>query len=154
MYFFNQTPIYFAARLVQSLFDASIYFIVRTSETVTVARHCQYVCSLSVLLSTMGMTCTTQTVLVLVWWPSSEIILIRVWVPCLQAVATIWGWCLFCSRASDCAATIRGWGLFEGGDYLSAASIWRNSFIFKLLTTGIKASEKKLGNLCTFSEYQ
>ena len=30
------------------------------SETVTVARHCQYMCSLSVLLSAVGTTCTTQ----------------------------------------------------------------------------------------------
>ena len=30
------------------------------SETVTVAKHCQYMCSLSVLLSAVGTTRTTQ----------------------------------------------------------------------------------------------
>ena len=37
--------------------------------------------SLSGLLSAVEMTCTTQTVIALVWWPSSEIICTRVCVP-------------------------------------------------------------------------
>ena len=52
-------------------------------------------------------------VLVLAWWQSSEIIHTRVHVPRLLAMATIWERRLFCSRASDCVATIRGWRLFE-----------------------------------------
>ena len=67
--------------------------------------------SLSVLLSALRTTRTTQTVLALAWWPSSEIIRTRVRVPCLLAAATIQGRCL--SRASDCVATIQGQRLFE-----------------------------------------
>ena len=33
------------------------------------------------------------------------------------------GRCVFCSRALDCVATIRGWPLFEGGHYLRVATI-------------------------------
>ena len=47
--------------------------------------------SLSVLLSAVGMTRTTQTVLVLAWWLSSEIICSCVRVPRLLATATIRG---------------------------------------------------------------
>ena len=52
-------------------------------------------CSVSVLLSVVGTTRTTQTVLALAWWPSSEIIHASVCVPCLLAAATIWGRQLF-----------------------------------------------------------
>ena len=69
--------------------------------------------SLSVLLSAMGMTCTIQTVLALAWRPSSEIIHTHVHVLRLLVAATIWGQRLFRSRASDCAATIRGQQLLE-----------------------------------------
>ena len=79
--------------------------------------------NLSVLLSAVGMTCTTQTVLALAWWPSSAIIRTWVHVPHLLAMATIQGWYLFRSRASDCAATIRGWQLLEIGVYLKKYSI-------------------------------
>ena len=91
--------------------------------------------SLSVLLSAVRTTCTTQTVLALAWWSSSEIICTCVHMPSVLAAATIWGRHLFYSRASDCAATIsdystvatiRGWRLFEGGDYSRAATIRRN----------------------------
>ena len=64
---------------------------------------------LSVLLSAVG---TTHTTLALVWWSSSEIIHTR-----LLAMATIQRRCLFRSRASDCAATIWGWLLFEEIQY-------------------------------------
>ena len=73
--------------------------------------------SLSILLLAAGTTRTTWTVLALVWWLLSEIIRTCVRVPCLLAAATIWGQCLFRSRASDCAATIQGRPLFEGGVY-------------------------------------
>ena len=78
---------------------------VRTSETVTVARRCQ--CStrsLSVLLSAVGTTRTTQTILahvVLMWWPSSEIIRTRVRVPHFSCRFRL---CGYYSRA----ASIRG----------------------------------------------
>ena len=42
----------------------------------------------------------------------------RVRVPNLLAVATIRGWRLLYSRASDCVATIRGQRLFEERRYL------------------------------------
>ena len=74
--------------------------------------------SLSVLLSALGMTCATQTVLALVWWPLSETIRTCVHVPHFLAVATIRGWCLFHSRALDCVVTNWGWRLFEGSVYL------------------------------------
>ena len=82
--------------------------------------------SLSVLLSAVGTTCTTQTVLVLAWSPS-EIIRTRVRMPRMPATATIRGRRLFHSRALDCVATIRGRRLFEGGIYSRAASIRRNT---------------------------
>ena len=47
--------------------------------------------SLSVLLSAVGTTRTTQTVLALAWRPSSEIIRTHVRVPGLLAAATIYG---------------------------------------------------------------
>ena len=62
----------------------------------------------------METTRTTQTVLVLAWWPSSEIIHTHVGVLCLLAAATIRGWHLFRWRALDCAATIQGRPLLEG----------------------------------------
>ena len=49
-------------------------------------------CSLSVLLSAVGTTRTTLTVLVLVRWWSSEIIRTCVRMLCLLATATIQGW--------------------------------------------------------------
>ena len=62
--------------------------------------------SLSVLLSALGTTRTTQIDLVLAWWPSFT----QVCASCLLIVATIQRQHLFCSRAS---ATIQGWRLFE-----------------------------------------
>ena len=84
--------------------------------------------SLSVLLSAVGTTHTTQTVLPLAWWPSSEIIHTRVCMLCLLAAATIQGRSFFRSRDLDCAATIRGRRLFKEIQYsnlctLSASSI-------------------------------
>ena len=84
--------------------------------------------SLSVLLSAVGTTRTAQTVLALVWWPSSEIIRTRVRVPRLLAEATIRGRRLFRSRASDCAATIRGRLLFEGGVYSKKYGNYHTAF--------------------------
>ena len=85
--------------------------------------------SLSVLLSAVGTTHTTQTVLALAWWPSSEIIRTRVCMLCLLAAATIQGRSFFRSRDLDCAATIRGRRLFKEILYsnlctLSASSIF------------------------------
>ena len=135
--------IYFAARFVQLLFEVGIYFFGNPGDindgwlryirvrrwwlldTVSSTR------SLSVLLSAVGMTRTTQTVLALAWWPSSEIICTRVRVLRLLAAATIRGWRLFCSWKSFrlCgyylrAATIQGRRLFEGGDYSRVTTIW------------------------------
>ena len=59
--------------------------------------------SLSVLLSAMKTSRTTQTALVLAWRPLSEIIHICVYVPLILATATIR---VRCFRASDCVATI------------------------------------------------
>ena len=69
--------IYFAGRFVRLLFEGSIYLFgkpgdtndgldkVRTSETVTVARPVSSTRRLSLLLSAVGTTRTTQTVLAL-----------------------------------------------------------------------------------------
>ena len=123
--------IYFTTRFVQLLFEGGYYSRVtfyffakpgdikdswiryirvgrwRLLDTVSSTR------SLSVLLSAMGTTRTTQTILALAWWPLLEIIPTRVHMPRLLAAVTIWGQCLFRSRASDCAATIWGRHLFE-----------------------------------------
>ena len=130
--------IYFAACFVWLLFEGGVYFFGklrdswiryvrvrwwRLLDTVSSTR------SLSVLLSAVGMTHTTQTVLVLVWWPLSEIIHM-----CARAAFTSrsyyssrvfisfknFGLCGYYSRA----ATIWGRQLFEGGNYLRAATIW------------------------------
>ena len=93
------------------------------NETVTVASVVSSMHSLSVLLSAVGMTRTTQTVLALAGRSSSEIIRTCVRVPRFLAAATIQGQRFFHSRASDCVATIRGRPLFEGGHYLRAATI-------------------------------
>ena len=76
--------------------------------------------SLSVLLSVMETSRTTQTVLVLAWWPSSEIICIRACVCSAYTGSS----CGYYSRAGftllrdpDYAETIRRQRLFEGGDY-------------------------------------
>ena len=124
-----QSPLIQIAHFVQLLFEAGIYFFGkprdindgwimyiqvrqwRLLDTVSSMR------SLSVLLSAVGTTHTTQTVLALAWWLSSESIRTRVHVPRLLAAATIRGQRLFHSRASDCAATIWGRRLFEGGIY-------------------------------------
>ena len=100
-------------------------------------------CSLSVLLSVVETSRTTQTALVLAWWPSSEIICITqtalalAWWPsseiiCIRAcmcvlhipvvaAVTILGQDLFCSEI-----LIMQW-LFEGGDHSRVATIrgWR-----------------------------
>ena len=117
--------IYFTAWFVQLLFEGSVYFFINDSwigykwvrrwwllDTVSSTR------SLSVLLSAVGTTRTTQTVLALAWWPLSEIIRTCVRVPRLLAAATIQGQHLFHSRASGCAATIWGQPLIKGGAYL------------------------------------
>ena len=70
-------------------------------------------CSLSVLLSAVGRTRRTQTVLALVWWALSEIIRTCVCIPHLLPAATIRGRCSFRSRASDWVASIWGWLLFK-----------------------------------------
>ena len=62
---------------------------VHTSETVMVARCCPSTCSLSVLLSAVGTTHTTQTVLALAWLPSSKTIRTHGRMPRLLVAATI-----------------------------------------------------------------
>ena len=79
--------------------------------------------SLSLPLSAMGMTCTTQTVLALAWWLLSEIICTRVCVPRLVAAVTIQGQHLFRSELRIVRL------LFEGGHYLRAVSIRRNTVL-------------------------
>ena len=123
----------FCAATIQGwlLFEGSDYFFgnpgdmtewwldkVCTSEMVMVARRCQYSKrSLSVLLSAVGTTCTTQIVLALAWWPLSQIICTCVCMLHWLAAATIRGQRLLRSRALDCAATIRERQLFKGGIY-------------------------------------
>ena len=74
--------------------------------------------SLSVLLSVAGMTRTTQTVLVLGWWPSSETI--RTHESVLWVLPGIY------SRALNCVGTIRGQSLFEG--FLLSAG-WKLQYV-------------------------
>ena len=95
--------IYSAAGFVWLLFEGGVYFFgksgdindswirykVRTSETVMVARCYPSTCSLSVLLSAVGTTHTTQTVLALAWLPSSKTIRTHGHMPRLLAAATI-----------------------------------------------------------------
>ena len=81
--------------------------------------------SLSVLLSAVEMTCTTQNS------PSTSVVTIRNHShTCAPAVFTSHGYysrVMFISyRASDCVAIIQGRCLFEGSDYLRPASIRRN----------------------------
>ena len=130
LYFFDQTPqLLFISLLVLCGYYSRAAFISLESPETSTMGWIRYVrwwwlldavsstCSLSLLLSAVGTTRTTQTVLALAWWPSSEIIRTRVRMPHLLAAATIRGWRLFRSRASDCAATIWGQWLFEGGVY-------------------------------------
>ena len=64
-----------------------------------------------------------QSLVLLAWWPSSEIIRTRVCMSRLLAAATIRGQRLFRSRASGCVAIIWGRSLFEGGVY-SKKYLW------------------------------
>ena len=73
--------------------------------------------SLSLPRSAVETSHRTWTFLALAWWPSSAIVCISVHVLCILAVATIWGWHLFCSELLL---------EFEGGNYLRAASNQRN----------------------------
>ena len=82
-------------------------------------------CSPSVLLPAMEKNCTTWTALALVCWSLSEIIRIRVRVPCILAVATVQELHLFCSEL------LVPWLLFKGGNYSKAASIQRNTVCVK-----------------------
>ena len=122
--------IYFAAHFVRLLFEGGVYFFGKPQDIndgwiryIRVRRWwlldaVSSMRSLLVLLSAVGTTRTTPTVLALAWWPLSEIIRTHVHVPHLLSVATIRGRRLFCSRASYCAATIRGRCLFEEIQYL------------------------------------
>ena len=117
--------IYFAATIRgRLLFEGSVYWFGKPGDTnngwigYKWVRQCRLLDavssthSLSVLLSAVGMTHTTPA---LVWWPSSEIIRTRVCMCVLHllAAATIQGWRLFHSRASDCVVTIPGQPLFQ-----------------------------------------
>ena len=110
--------IYFGARFVQLLFEGGVFLwkAWRRPRWLDRVRGCTR--SFSVLLSAVRMTCTTQTVLALAWWPSSEIIRTRVratFTTCgyYSRVAFIssksFGLCGYYSRA----AIIRVWRLFE-----------------------------------------
>ena len=77
--------------------------------------------SLSVLLSVMEKSCATQTILLLACWPSLAVIPTCVGVLSSLAVATLWERRVFCSGLPIVRL------LFEGRDYSSMASIWRNT---------------------------
>ena len=87
-----------------------------TSDTVTLLHDVNSTHSLSVLLSAVETTRTTQTALALAWWLASVII-------CTRACAAYssrgyYMWVAFISlRAPDYVATIRGRQLFKGGVY-------------------------------------
>ena len=68
--------------------------------------------SLSVPLSAMETSCTTQTNLALAQWPWSDTIRACMRVLHILAAATIEGG-IYSLRASDCLATIQGWRLFH-----------------------------------------
>ena len=99
--------IYFAAGFVWVLFEGGAYFFGKPGDInegwiryVRVRRWwlldaASSMRSLSVLLSAVGTTRTTQTVLALAWLPSSEIICTHGRVPCLLPAATIRGRRLF-----------------------------------------------------------
>ena len=101
--------IYFAVHFVWLLFEGGVYLFGKPGDInngwIRYERVRQWwlldavssMHSLSVLLSAVGTTCTTQTVLALARWLLSKIICTRVRVPRLLATATI---CLFCSRAA------------------------------------------------------
>ena len=65
-----------------------------TSETVTVAICCQWYAQ--PLSRTVSCRNNSYNILVLAWWPLSEIIRTLVCVSHLQAKATIWGWYTVC----------------------------------------------------------
>ena len=129
------TAMYFTACFVWLLFEGGVYFFGKPGDIndswiryVRVRRWqlldaVSSTRSLSVLLLAVAMTRTTQTVLALAWWLLSEIICICVCVPCLLATATIRGQRLFCSRASGCAATIRGRCLFKEIRYICKSTL-------------------------------
>ena len=123
--------IHFAARFVRLLSEGGVYFFGKPGDIndgwiryVRVRRWrlldaASSTHSLSVLLSVVVTTRTTQTVLALAWWPSSKIICTHGHVLRLLAVATIQGQRLFRPRAAlDCVATIRGRHLFEEIRYM------------------------------------
>ena len=140
----------FCAATIQRrlLFKGGVYFFgkpgdtndgldkVRTSETVIVARPVSSTCRLSLLLSAMGTTRTTQTVLALAWWPSSEIIRTRVHVLRLLAAAKIWGRCIFRLRASDCEL------LFEGGVYSKKYGRCTNTYAVWHMNSALNSRER------------
>ena len=122
----------FAAHFVRLLYEGSVYFFGKPRDINDGWIRCIWVrqwqlldtvsstCSLSLLLSAVGTTCTTQTVLALARWWSSEIICTCVHVLRVLAAAIyylravfisfkIFGSCGYYSRA----AIIRGWHLFE-----------------------------------------
>ena len=85
-------------------------------------------CNLSVLLSAVGTTRTTQIAL-----SASLVTVVRNYSDaCACAACTSCGYysraAFFSFRASDCVATIRGWQLFKG-----AVSIWRNTVLWGLI---------------------
>ena len=127
-YFFNQTPrllfILLHARFVRLLIEGGIYFFWKPWDVndgwmryVRVRRWqlldaVSSTHSLSLLLSAVGATCTTQTVLELEWWPSSEIIRTRV------RCCIYYPWLLFEGGIYFVQELQIVWLLFEGGVYL------------------------------------
>ena len=117
----SAATIYFVAHFVGLLFEGGIYFFEKPGDIqdswiryLRVRRWwlldaVSSTCSLSVLLSAVEMTRTTQIALALVWWLSAEIIRTRVPL-------------FFCSRVSDCSATIRRRRLFEEIRYMTLCS--------------------------------
>ena len=130
-------PIYFSARFCAAtiqgrlLFEGGVYFFGKPADTndswIRYEQTIQWQLldafssknSLSILLSAVGMSRTTRTVLAPARWPLSKIICTRVHVSPITAAATIWGWRLFCSEL------LIVWLLFEGGIYSKKYVNWQ-----------------------------
>ena len=123
LYFFDQMPrlIFISVLVLCSYYSRVAFFLWkarRRPRWLDRVRGCT--CSLSILLSAVRMTCTTQTVLALAWWPSSEIIRTRV-------CHVYYPWLLFKGGVYFVQELRIVWLLFEGCHYSSVASIQRNT---------------------------
>ena len=114
LYFFDQTPqlIFISVLVLCSYYSRAAFFFWKAWRRPRwldrVSTCCT--CSLSVLLSAVRMTCTTQTVLALAWRPSSEIIRTRV-------CCVYYPWLLFEGGVYFVQELWIVWPLFECGVY-------------------------------------